>query len=645
MEYAWDYGYMTLVEELRRRYRARGVRTARLIETGDRAGIAARGAALRRAYRETLADPLLPAGSLEAETLGTLDFPAYTIEKIVLGGGGALPVPVNLYLPRQREGRCPAVLVLSGHWLQAKAMEPHQRLCANLAERGIAAAAFDPLCQGERCPYTPAELEAMFGPIPEDMWMVNLHMLAGNLAYLLGRNIGALFLWEAARVLDCLCARPELDARRIAAVGQSGGGTQACYLAALDDRISLYVPVQCLSQLAITLEGGIGDCEQSLYGISRDQGVEQWDILWAALPKPVLHSAARQDFFALEGAYAAAREMIGVYRALGRPGDYTLSVADCGHAFSEESRRHVYGWLTERFFGRRDEEERPTEVLPPEALRCLDQPPAVGPEAVYARQLRLLQARRPAEDGAVLAALEALLGPKEERFTIEKLSETDSQLTFCIHMPYNGSVFCRMLGKAASRLRVIVSPETPSPVEGAAVLQVIPWAMETACRKRRRGYDLETCLFNASAVLGQNLTVRRTAQIRAAIDYALHVTGADRVSALGVGPGALPLLLVACVDRRIRSLALARCQISWDDLFTDRGYFLQETAILPGLLELADLPRLCALTKAAVFNPLGPDQRPYTQEEVQREKRVSCTWQADLPPALERWFRETEAGL
>ena len=230
MEYALNHGYMTLVEELRQRYRARGTVTSRLIETGDCRGILARGAAIRQAYRERLTDPLLLEEPLEAETVGVLEFPDYTIEKILLRGKDALPVPANLYLPRHREARCPAAIVLSGHWLQAKAMEAHQRLCANLAIRGIAAIVYDPLYQGERCPYTPAELEAMFGHLSEDMWMVNLHMRGGNLAYLLEGNIGALFLWEARRVLDCLCERPEIDHKRIAAVGQSGGGTQACLL-------------------------------------------------------------------------------------------------------------------------------------------------------------------------------------------------------------------------------------------------------------------------------------------------------------------------------------------------------------------------------------------------------------------------------
>ena len=94
-------------------------------------------------------------------------------------------------------------------------------------------------------------------------------MQAGNLSYLLGENLGALFVRDSMRVVDYLCSRPDVDTKRIGATGQSGGGTQTTYLAALDDRICCYSPIQCLTKQAMTLvENGIGDCEQSIVGIS-----------------------------------------------------------------------------------------------------------------------------------------------------------------------------------------------------------------------------------------------------------------------------------------------------------------------------------------------------------------------------------------
>lgn len=38
----------------------------------------------------------------------------------------------------------------------------------------------------------------------------------------------------------------------------------------------------------------------------------------------------RFDFFSVEGVYDIQGEMTGLYRVLGRQGDYQLAMADCG---------------------------------------------------------------------------------------------------------------------------------------------------------------------------------------------------------------------------------------------------------------------------------------------------------------------------
>src|SRR5207253_5951529 len=48
--------------------------------------------------------------------------------------------------------------------------------------------------------------------------------------------------------LDYLCARPEVDPRRIGATGMSMGSTRAWWLAAVDDRIAATVAVACFTR-------------------------------------------------------------------------------------------------------------------------------------------------------------------------------------------------------------------------------------------------------------------------------------------------------------------------------------------------------------------------------------------------------------
>lgn len=648
MEYRSNHSYMALVNVLRERLHSRRCETARLIETHDLAGILQRAAELRAAYQSHLIDSGLTPHPLSPATAGILEFPDYVIEKITLQSVENLPIPLNLYLPRIPAEKHPAVIVTSGHWLHAKQTAAHQRLCANLAKKGIAAVIFDPIYQGERCPWSEAELLEMFGPVSEDMWMVGLHMFAGNLAYMLGRNLGALFLHEAVCVLDYLCTRPEIDIDRLGAVGQSGGGTQACYLAAMDQRIRLYVPIQCLSSLSITLEDGIGDCEQSLFGISANGGTDQCDILWAALPKPVLHSAGRYDFFSLEGAYSIASEMSGVYRVLGHPENYTLLTADCAHELSQESRTHVYGRLTEYFLGKRDAQEYQTAILDPVQLHCLTGFPknGYGPERVYWRQLQQLTESRAKDRETLRIRVQNLLAPSRDSFSVEQLAQTGTQLTFSLHSAYNKYEYisCCLTRRPSSVLCVINAPEEQLPSEKeiscCSVLSIAPWAMDTAYQKKRMGYDLETCLFNTAAVLGENLAARRVSQILSAVDYAIRSTGASEVLFVGVEAGCLPMLLAVCADEHIHKTILVRCQVSFDDLFAQQKYFLNETSIVPGLLAIADIPALCAAADAEVWNPLHSDHQPYTKEEILCETRLPCFWQEHWQQGLGRWLAD-----
>jgi hypothetical protein len=96
-----------------------------------------------------------------------------------------------------------------------------------IIQKGFAALALEQRAFGE-CGGTPE------GP--------NCYQPAAS-AMLLGRTLIGERVWDISRAIDMLEAHfPQLDTRRIAVMGNSGGGTAAIYAAAMDTRIAAAMP-------------------------------------------------------------------------------------------------------------------------------------------------------------------------------------------------------------------------------------------------------------------------------------------------------------------------------------------------------------------------------------------------------------------
>lgn len=77
------------------------------------------------------------------------------------------------------------------------------------------------------------------------------HSYPAAQALLLGKSIARHFVWDGIRAIDYLATRKEVDMSRVGIHGLSGGGTQAAYIAALDDRVA----ASALNLLWITFRG------------------------------------------------------------------------------------------------------------------------------------------------------------------------------------------------------------------------------------------------------------------------------------------------------------------------------------------------------------------------------------------------------
>ena len=94
--------------------------------------------------------------------------------------------------------------------------------------------------------------------------------------------------WSSIRALDFLCTLPEVDPKRLACTGASGGGTQTMILGGLDPRLAVACPAVMVST---AMQGGC-TCENAS-GLRVGTGNIEFAALFA--PKPMgmtAHSGA-----------------------------------------------------------------------------------------------------------------------------------------------------------------------------------------------------------------------------------------------------------------------------------------------------------------------------------------------------------------
>ena len=126
------------------------------------------------------------------------------------------------------------------------------------------------------------------------------HTFPGRQMLLKGITSTRLQTWDAVRSLDYLASHPLVDPKRLAATGQSGGGTNTMLLAAVDDRLAAAV-VSCgitenVACANFNPPGSTDDASRTWLRRLRS-GFDRWDLLYPLAPKPLLVLVSERDFF------------------------------------------------------------------------------------------------------------------------------------------------------------------------------------------------------------------------------------------------------------------------------------------------------------------------------------------------------------
>lgn len=202
-----------------------------------------------------------------------------------------------------------------------------------LAQRGYVVLAVDALGWGDRGPMTADAQQA----------------LAANM-FNLGSSMAGAMAAEDVRAAAFLASLPEVDTRRVAAIGFSMGAFRAWQVAALSDDIKAVVAVNWMA----TTEGLMVPGNNQLRGSSAWQmlhpGLLRYmdfpDVASLAAPKPALFFTGAQDkLFPLESARQAFAKMRRVWQAWDAETRFDARVLPGGHVFPREVQDAAFDWL------------------------------------------------------------------------------------------------------------------------------------------------------------------------------------------------------------------------------------------------------------------------------------------------------------
>lgn len=274
---------------------------------------------------------------LNARVTGSVTRDSYRIEKVLFESQPGLFVTAHLFLPDAQAFKppYPAVLISCGHSTDGKALDGYQRGAVLAAKSGLAAFIYDPIDQGERL--------QLPGKKPPSN--VNGHNITGVSTMLLGWNTARFRIWDGMRALDYLQSRPEIDAKRLGVMGNSGGGTLTSYIMALDDRISAGAPSCFISTLRdVCASCGPQDAEQNFFG-QLAFGLNHAGYTLLRAPMPVCLNCTHKDFFPFSGTqktYATAR---AVFERFGWGERIAMIDVPGPHGWKEGTRAGSVQWM------------------------------------------------------------------------------------------------------------------------------------------------------------------------------------------------------------------------------------------------------------------------------------------------------------
>lgn len=277
--------------------------------------------------------PLPEKTPLKATVTGTLKGDGFVVDMLHYQSKPRLYVTANLYRPAKTKPgeRLPAVLYVCGHSGRGRsgnktAFQSHGMW---FARHGYVCLVVDTLQLGE--------IAAIHhGTYHEGRWWWHAR----------GYTPAGVECWNGVRGIDYLISRDDVDPKRIAVTGISGGGAATFWVAAADERVAVAVPVSGMADLPSYVPNRVinGHCDCMFC-----YNTYQWPwtrIAALVAPRPLLFVNSDQDrIFPMDANERVINRLERLYSLYGA-GDAVDSVVSVGgHDYREDLRKAIYRFI------------------------------------------------------------------------------------------------------------------------------------------------------------------------------------------------------------------------------------------------------------------------------------------------------------
>ncbi len=317
---------------------------------------------------------------------GKIDRDDYTVEKVFFASAPGHYVCGNLYRPKGKTGKLPAVLSPHGHWANGRFYE-----CGDAEAKRQMDSGAEKTMEGARYPLQArCTMLARLGCVVFHYDMVGYadskqipHRagFADAEAELRLQSPMGLQTWNSIRALDFLADLPDVDPKRIAATGASGGGTQTFILCAIDDRPAVSFPAVMVST---AMQGGC-ICENCSY---LRLGANNIELAALFAPKPQGMTGANDWTKEIET--RGLPELQAIYKLYDAENKVMAKHFSFPHNYNQVSRELMYNWLNQHLqLGHKEPiTEKPFVPVPPKELSVFHDKHPLPKEATDAAGLR-----------------------------------------------------------------------------------------------------------------------------------------------------------------------------------------------------------------------------------------------------------------